>query len=267
MTFDRRLLSVFSCLMYLLAVELLLAADGPNSPSIELAPGKETRVDSNNKDIGGGFFLVYVPSDYNGLQNWPVIFFYNGAGCQPSTELFRINTDGKGFVIIAMEYVPQTRDKMTQAQYLNSLRSEIKSIAAAKAYVSKHLRIDSDKMFIAGISRGGWLVSSLFEFKPSAWAGTAIFCAGRNNIVTDTPKSLLYNKAVYIGSGEKDQNLNAAKKAAGVYERLGANMTFEMYKGLGHAADPNSQKLHDWLLENSSKIANKKKPTAQTSEK
>jgi poly(3-hydroxybutyrate) depolymerase len=253
MIFDRRLLSVFSCLIYLFAVESLFAAKEPSSPSIELAPGKETRVDSNNKDIGGGFFLVYVPSDYSDLQNWPVIFFYNGVGCQPSTELFRLNTDGKGFVIIAMEYVPQARDKMTNAQYINMLRSEIKSIAAAKAYVSKHLRIDSDKMFIAGISKGGWLVSSLFEFKPSAWAGAAIFCAGRNNIVTDTPKSLLYNKAVYIGSGEKDQNLNAAKKAAGYYGRLETDITFEIYKGLGHAADPNSQKLRNWLIKNSSK--------------
>jgi predicted esterase len=267
MTFDRRLLSVFSCLMYLFAVELLLAADEPNLPSIGLAPGKETRVDSNNKDIGGGFFLVYVPSDYNDLQNWPVIFFYNGAGCQPSTELFRINTEGKSFVIIAMEYVPQSRDKMTPAQYHNSLRSEIKSIAAAKAYVSKHLRIDSDKMFIAGISRGGWLISSLLEYKPSAWAGAAIFCAGRAGYQVDTDKRLLHDKPIYIGSGEIDQNLGAAKKAAGVYERLGANITFEIYKGLGHAADPNSQKLHYWLLENSSKIANKKKPTVQTSEK
>ena len=63
----------------------------------------------------------------------------------------------------------------------------------------------------------------------------------------------LRGKPIYIGAGEKDVNLASAKKAAAYYERVGAEVTFEEYKGAEHVFDPTKpKKLYNWLIANSS---------------
>ena len=55
-------------------------------------------------------------------------------------------------------------------------------------------------------------------------------------------------KPVYIGVGERDMNLEVAKVSVDAYRGLGANVTFEIYAGLGHEADSHSKVLADWFL-------------------
>jgi len=263
MAFNRNPLFVHQLLAGFLCLTGLTFATGKpqgKSPQ-EITPGSETRIDVNDQGIGGDYFLLYVPSDYTEEHDWPVIFFYQGAGVAPSTQLLRDVTRDKNFIIVAMEYVRGSENKMSVGQYLNYLKRELKSLAAVKRYICKRLKVDKKRMFITGISKGGWLVSVLAERTASAWAGIAIFCAGRNPMIEDTDETTMRGKAIYIGAGEKDQNLTAAKKAAAYYERLGAEVTFEKYKGLGHAIDPNSKKLYDWLLVKSTSADGKSKRT------
>jgi predicted esterase len=68
-------------------------------------------------------------------------------------------------------------------------------------------------------------------------------------LTTEQGKKALRGKAIYIGAGETDPNLESAKKAAAYYEHLGAKVTFEMFKGEGHSFDPSgSEILQKWLL-------------------
>lgn len=256
MTLDRKLFSALGMFVYLLCFAILtslFAADeSGNAERPEFTPGEEVCVGVRDKDIGGGYFLVYVPSDYNEVNDWPVIFYFHGAGTKPSTKLFRTNTQGKGFIIVGMENVQRIKGRMTRRKYINYLDRELKSIMAVKAYISRYLKMDEKRLFITGKSMGGWLVSALAERSAKTWAGIAIFCAGRDSIVLRGSKTALRGKPVYISTGENDQNRPAAKKAAGYYRRLGAKVTFEVYKGLGHKADAKSKILHDWLLTSSS---------------
>lgn len=254
--FDRQLFSALGLLIHLLclsiAASLSAADESKNADHPKFTPGEEVRVDVKDKNIGGGYFRVYVPIDYNDVHDWPVIFYFHGAGTKPSTKLFRKNTDGKGFIIVGMENVQRIKGQMTRSQYINYLNRELSSVMAVKAYVSKYLKIDEKRLFITGKSMGGWLVSALAERSVKTWAGIAIFCAGRNSIVLRGSKTAMRGKPIYIGTGENDQNRPAAKKAAAYYRRLGAKVTFEVYKNLGHKADAKSKILHDWLLTNSS---------------
>jgi predicted peptidase len=231
----------------------LFAAEEPkdaNHP--KFTTGQEIRIDVNDRNIGGGYFRVYVPSDYNDKHHWPVIFYFHGAGSKPSTKLFRTNTAGKGFIIVGLENVEQIKGQLTRRQYINYLNRELRNLLAVKRYISKYLKIDRGRLFITGKSMGGWLVSALAERSARNWAGIAIFCAGRNSIVLRGSKTALRDKPIYIGTGENDQNRPAAEKAAAYYRRLGAKVTIDVYPGLGHKADPESKTLYNWLCENSS---------------
>jgi hypothetical protein len=83
MVFYKHLLLVSGLLLCLLgfcAAGLLFAADRPNkTDEPEFVPGREVRVDVDNKHIGGDHFKVYIPCDYTDEHDWPVIFLYHGA--------------------------------------------------------------------------------------------------------------------------------------------------------------------------------------------
>jgi predicted esterase len=261
MTFNKRLLSASPVFVHLLCfciAGLLFAADLPERiTDANFTPGAEVRVDANSKLVGSGYFMVYVPSDYNDKQDWPVIFFYHGQGGQPTTWPFKQITGGKGFIIIGMGYVAEGEGQMTEGQYINYIKRERRSVLEVKRYVSEHLKIDEKRLFITGSSKGGWHTSEMLESSPKVWAGAVILAAGRSQntrlFTADAGRIALRGKPVYIGAGEKDINLASAKKAAAYYERVGAEVTFEEYKGAEHAFDPTKpKKLYNWLITNSS---------------
>jgi predicted peptidase len=225
--------------IWILVARSVLAAD----PNTVFLPGQEVLVDANSKDAGGGF-MVYVPAEYNETQNWPVIFYYHGAGEQLSTQRFQTATGSKGFIIVAMEFGIAPKGTITQGQYTAYIQRELKSMGAARVYVAKHLKIDRERILLAGVSKGGWLVADMADLNPSPWAGIAIFCAGRHRFMNPAG---VRGKNIYIGTGETDQNLEAAKNAAEDYRRRGAKVVLDIYPGLGHAVDPNSQTLRKWL--------------------
>jgi predicted peptidase len=271
MVFDKRLLlaSAHLCLLCFCIAGPLFAADQPAggvSPSADnperindpnFAPGQEARIDVNSKLVGIDHFMVYVPSDYNDKLDWPVIFFYHGMGGQPTTWPFKEITGGRGFVVIGMGYVQSGEGSMTEGQYINYMKREHRSVLEVKRYISERLRIDEKRLFITGSSKGGWHTSEMLESSPKVWAGAVILAAGRSQnarlSAADAGRKALRGKPIYIGAGEKDINLTPAKKAVVFYERVGAKVTFEEYKGADHAFDPTKpKKLYNWLITNSS---------------
>jgi len=241
--------------------EIRESKDGTKKAIIRAAPkfaaGEETRIDVKDKDIGGDYFVVYVPNDYTGDSNWPVIFFLHGRGGHPSTKVFRNITEGKGFIIIGMEYVEFDENRTTVGSYINYLKREQQSIFKAKRYVSKYLKIDNKRLFLTGISRGGFRTAGLIEQNARPWAGAVIMGAGRipfsspvSTSITDNDE-FLRNKPIYIGVGEEDKYNDEARKAGEFFRRRGAKVTFEEYKGLGHQPKEDSEILRNWLATNS----------------
>ena len=260
MTFNKQLLSGSSIGIFLLcfcAGGVLFAADKPSRIGRRrFVPGEEVRIDIDNKYIGGDHFLVYVPTDYTNDRDWPVIFVYHGMDAQPTTWPFRQAARGKGCIIVGMGYVEQEKGKMTKGQYVKYMRSERRSVLEVKRQVSEHLKIDEDRLFVGGFSKGGWHSSAMIESSPKVWAGAVIFAAGRSRSVglisTAGDRRALRDIPIYIGAGEKDANLRSAKKAAAYYKRLRAEVTFEEFKGAGHGFDPTgSEILYNWLVTNS----------------
>ena len=261
MGFNKRLISVsglfIGLLCFCIAGLVFAAGEAKKTVAPKFVAGEEVRIDVDNERIGGDHFLVYVPSGYTEKKDWPVIFVYHGVDGQATTWPLRQATGGEGFIIIGMGYVQNGKGRITKGQYINYVKRERKSVLEVKRYVSKHLKVDKKRLFVTGFSKGGWHTSVMLECSAKAWAGAVIFAAGRSRnaslITTAANKKALRGKPIYIGAGETDQNLPAAKRAVTYYERLGAKVTFEEFKGAGHSFDPSkSEILHNWLLTNSS---------------
>ncbi len=218
-------------------------ADEPNDINLP-QPGKEFPFNFDGHKI-----VLFLPQDYNDMNTAPVIFFYHGQGGHSNVDFFRHVTDSKGFIIVGMSYADEPEAPLTMGRHTNYIRGEVRRLGKLKLYLKRDLRlkINDRKLIITGISKGGWFVNELLEYKPRPWAGAVIIGAGRMTTATDFDTKYLKDKPVYIGVGEKDPNRTAAERARGFLRKAGAWVTYEIYEGLGHAVKPDSAVLRQWL--------------------
>jgi predicted esterase len=220
-----------------------IRADEPNDINLP-QPGEEFPF-----NFDGHKTVLYLPQDYNDINTAPVIFFYHGQGGQPNVNFFRHVTDSKGFIIVGMSYANEPEAPVTMGRHTNYIRGEVKRLGKLKLYLQRnlHLKIDDRKLILAGISKGGWMTDDLFEYQPRPWAGAVIIAGGRRATIESSKPKGFKDKSVYIGVGEKDPNRTAAERARGYLRKAGADVTFEIYEGLGHAVKPDSVVLRRWL--------------------
>ena len=208
-----------------------------------LNPGQETKID--NAQMGGkGKYIIYVPKNYTPDHDWPIIFCYHGVNNEPKVWPFKELTGGENFIIVGMEY-----SKVALGG--PSTEKDLPIMTAVAAYVSKRLKVNTKLMFIGGFSQGGWETSHLGEAALDTWAGLIITGAGRASSVPDAQlvSKGIKGKAVFIGVGEKCPNNQAGHAAAESYKKLGADVTFEEFAGMGHDVDTKDAKLKQWLLD------------------
>jgi len=232
-------------------VAVLLAACSlwaGQKPEPELRPGQETRIDAAG---GEGYLVVYVPTDYTPDRRWPVIFCYHGQNGKPTSYPFRHVLGGKGFVIVGMGYAEPGGKARTMSELDRYILREVDCFRKAAAMVGRRLSLDPELFFVGGFSMGGWMSSALGEMAPASWAGVAVLGAGRQRMLLPIkhPRAMR-GKPIYIGCGTNDPNFPHAKKAASAYRGVGAKVTFEEYKGLGHQMKNDTKVLPEWLWAN-----------------
>ena len=239
---NKQIFLFFALLTLLVQTDLAEESNDANLPQ----PGREFSLNFDGHKI-----VLYLPQDYNDINTAPVIFYYHGQGGHPNVDFFRQVTDSKGFIIVGMSYADEPQGPVTSGRLTNYIRGEVRRLGKLKLYLERdlHLKIDDRKLIIAGISKGGWMTNDLFEYRPHPWAGAVILAAGRRAAPESSKSKGFEGKSVYIGAGEKDPNLRAAERARDFLRRAGADVTFEMYEGLGHTVKPDSVILRQWLKE------------------
>ncbi|HEX4178443.1 MAG TPA: tetratricopeptide repeat protein, partial [Rhizomicrobium sp.] len=218
-------------------------ASGGDIPALTQAtiePGKVIKIDDPATG-GSGNWVLYIPSDYVATRKWPVIFCYHGLGLQPTSWPFQDLTDGKGYIIVGMEYLNRDVGAIDNDKNVANL----KRIHDA---LSKKLPLDPKLQFIGGFSQGGWRTTDIGEATLDAWAGLIILGAGRDGNAA-SGASNFKGKSIFIAAGENDGNLAAAKSAVTYYQSHGADATQETFAGMGHNVDTKDAPLKKWLLE------------------
>ena len=221
-----------------IALGLLVAsaawAELPDFPA-----GTETKIE--DASIGGnGHYLVYVPSDYTPDRKWPLVVCYHGLNGKVTTWPFKNVLGGKRCIVVGMEYNERGSGSSGGSKDVANVKRILPPL------VTK-LNVDTEQLFIGGFSKGGFTTNRIAGQTLSLWAGILILGAGGSG--PGGPGSCR-GKAVYIGVGETDQYRKSAETAVASYKRLGAKVTFEIYKGRGHAVDAKSEVMRDWFLAN-----------------
>jgi len=223
-----------------------------------LRAGEEVRITLPKSKKGA---VVYVPTDYKADRAWPILINYPFLGGAASTAPFKQITGGKGFVILGMNYATQEYGLKLDR---NSLPAEQEQFTEALELVGRSVRINPGKVFMGGVSQGGFSATVLGEVVLDRLAGLIILAAARSYGEQLPPERKdIDGKAIFIGIGQKDDAFYPlAKKSAETYKTWGAKVTLEEWPDFGHGLDLKNTKLQEWLKANTSAV-----PTTRPSDR
>jgi predicted peptidase len=236
------------------------------------AKGDETKTGFLNRVHKGddgkeAKYVLFVPHDYNGDKSYPLILFLHGAG--------EWGTEGRKQVAVGLGPAVKKREKsfpclvvfpqsqkqtwpvdVKNADQLRSLLgtwsdqdAEGKRALGMLAEIGKEYRVDPERVYLTGLSMGGYGTWSLAASHPDKWAAIVPICGGGNpedaDKIKDIPCWCFHGDADTAVKVEKSRDMIKALWAAG------GHPNYTEYPGVGHnswdkAYDTND--LYDWLL-------------------
>ncbi|MEM7014507.1 MAG: hypothetical protein AAF585_23855, partial [Verrucomicrobiota bacterium] len=96
------------------------------------------------------------------------------------------------------------------------------------------IRVDGERLYIGGMSKGGWISATLAESYLPDIAGAYLLGAGMTPFRMGSPLRPNGKRALYIGVGNLDINYPYGVQGIEYFGNLGFEVTFDGYPGLGH---------------------------------
>ena len=128
--------------------------------------------------------------------------------------------------------------------------------------VTKKLAVDRQRIYLIGLSMGGYGTWSLGLTHPDKFAAIAPICGGGDilPILLPDPKKRAALKAlpVWVFHGAKDElvTLSESERMVNALRKTGNNAELTVYPEAGHDSwteTYNNQKLYDWFLQHKRK--------------
>ena len=190
-------------------------------------------------------YLLYLPKNYAGENSWPLVLFLHGSGERGSDlELVKkhgppkLIHEGKEFPFIVVS--PQCpKDISWEPIYLNALLDDV---------VSKH-KVDKDRIYVTGLSMGGFGTWSLAAATPDRFAAIAPVCGGGE---TRWARRLAHLPA-WVFHGEKDKAVpvRLSQEMVDALKEKGGEPKLTIYPEAEHDSwteTYNNPEFYEWLL-------------------
>jgi predicted peptidase len=201
------------------------------------------------KDIRMNYQL-YLPKDYGKAdKQWPLILFLHGAG-ERGDNIEKVKAhgpaklaaEGKDFNFIIVS--PQCPQENWWPSLTDDLMLLVKDI-------SQKYQVDTKRLYVTGLSMGGYGTWSMIVKYPETFAAAAPICGGGDAVLA---KFRLGKMPIWAFHGAKDnvvppnkseEMVNAAKAAGNT------NIQFTVYPEAGHDSwteTYNNPELYTWFL-------------------
>jgi predicted peptidase len=234
-----------------IGLALLLGFAGVLTPA-EAGRRKEGFVSRTYRgDEGEGKYLVFVPHKYDAKKPSPVILFLHGAG--------QTGTDGKAPATVGLGAAIKTREKtfpfivvfpQSQQQTWQAGSKDADRALAILAEVEKSYKTDRRRVYLTGLSMGGFGTWSLAAAYPERWAAIVPICGGGN------PKDAAIIKDIpcwcFHGAADKAVPVKKARMMIDALKAVGGTPRYAEFQGVDHNSWDRaygSAPLYQWLLQ------------------
>jgi predicted peptidase len=221
------------------------------------ASGRRPRAGSDlfpqSLDVGGNSirYLLYLPADYvHSSRLWPLLLFLHGAG-ERGDDLDKIKIHGPPKLIAAegkqFPFVIVSPQCPQDGWW--SDEDQIEMLDALLNRIAQQYRIDRHRIYVTGLSMGGFGTWSLAAKYPDRFAAIAPICGGGNT----EDAGRLSNVPVWAFHGAKDPlvPVKRSQEMVDALKKIGGKVKFTIYAQAGHDSwteTYNNPQLYQWLL-------------------
>jgi predicted peptidase len=190
-------------------------------------------------------YLLYLPEGYDGVGEWPLLLFLHGAG-ERGDDLDLVAVHGPPRLIREGQVLPfiVASPQLPTGQYWQSgtLHALLDDLVA-------RYRVDPARVYVTGLSLGGYGAWALAMDRPSRFAALAPVCGGGD--VTRICR--LRDMPIWTFHGAQDTviPLRRSEELVKALEACGGDARLTVYPEAGHDAWTETYAnpaLYEWLL-------------------
>jgi predicted peptidase len=190
-------------------------------------------------------YLLFLPQGYEtSRQRWPLMLFLHGAG-ESGTNLAKVKIHGPpkiveskpDFPFILMS--PQSPGRGWNSDALNALLDN----------VIRKYRVDKHRIYLTGLSMGGYGTWSLAAAHPERFAAIVPICGGGNP--ADAKKLAALPIWVFHGAKDPTVPVERSREMVEAIKAAGGNVKFTEYPEAKHdcwTETYDNPELYQWLL-------------------
>ena len=191
-------------------------------------------------------YLLYLPAGYEKADKaWPLLMFLHGSG-ESGDDLAKVKAHGppklienKTLDFPCIVVSPQSPGRGWNADILAALLDDL----AAK------YRVDKDRIYLTGLSMGGFGTWSLAAAYPTRFAAIVPICGGGNP--ADAAKLKDLPIWVFHGAQDRTVSVDSSERMVKALKALGSEVKFTIYPDAGHdswTATYENPELYQWLF-------------------
>jgi predicted peptidase len=194
-------------------------------------------------------YLLYLPKGYGDTQDqaWPLLLFLHGAG-ERGDDLNLVKKHGPPKLIEQGREFPFL--VVSPQCPLNSWWPEqVDALIALLDEVQSKYAVDADRVYLTGLSMGGFGTWTLISRHPERFAAAAPICGGGDRYLARRLKDV----PVWAFHGAKDPvvPLQATTDMVEALKRAGGDVQLTVYPEAQHDSwteTYNNPRLYEWLL-------------------
>jgi predicted peptidase len=215
----------------------------PTQPTTHTQPQQQAKEFNGQTSLK---YLLYLPKSYDANSQMPLLVFLHGAG-ERGDDLNRLKVHGipkmletrEDFPFIVIS--PQCPEKGWWTDYTQILMALIESVA-------QDYKVDKSRIYITGLSMGGFGTWNLIARYPDYFAAAAPICGGGDVFFAKYIKT-----PVWAFHGDKDDivPLKRSQEMVDVLKKNGVEAELTIYPGVGHNswdAAYATEALYEWFL-------------------
>lgn len=233
----QRILAACLLLAALIPTSLTRAAEPKSDPPRQAKISLETPVRMD--------YLLYLPKDYDSKDQWPLLLFLHGAG-ERGHDLEQVKRHGPPKLIDAGKDFPFI---VVSPQCPTDARWDAQQLSALIDAVEAKYHVDKDRIYVTGLSMGGYGTWALAAHQPERLAAIVPICGGGDP--SAAPR--LAHLPIWVFHGAKDQAvpLKKSQEMVDALKKAGSDVKFTIYPDAGHDSwteTYNNPELYEWLL-------------------
>jgi predicted peptidase len=191
-------------------------------------------------------YLLYLPPGYEQEDSWPLLLFLHGAG-ERGDDLELVKTHGPPKLIdegVPFPFVVVSPQCPAEAWW------QPIELTALLDDVVRRYKIDEDRLYVTGLSMGGFGTWALAAYTPDRFAAIAPICGGgepsRTRRMTHLPTW------VFHGAQDEGVPLRRSEEMVAALRKLDGDVRFTVFPETAHHAwitAYNNPEFYGWLLQ------------------